>query len=242
MLIDSSGFTIFHPEANNQYKHIAQLEEDIASDLIHHLNSRNKQPIRTCHDFAWKRQYDTWHLDIDNNINGGFYQVIPFSNTNLLLIIRYLEVDSTPRTCDSCPTLQYNINLTNHANEGTPECVRNDPTLCNCPCQSALDFDPCQNLFNTETQYPICSKPVFAEYGHVNMTHNHVILSECFPVDCALFGMEFECRLRSECDWFPDVSRDDGKCLPKGTVVDVNEEESGGAGEGSKGGGSGETF
>ena len=227
MLIDRSGFAIYHPAANRNYSHIAQLEPEIAFNLQTRMSNINKPAIHKCDDFAWKKQYITWYLDIQQLIDETFYQLIPFDKTNLFLIIRDIDAPMAPKECDSCSVTSYDVIIEANPNEDdvlTPECERVDSQTCNCPCHSLLNYEPCENRFNFdqrfegEERYPVCSRPVFPNRTTSTVTVGVGALSACFPVNCSMYVTEFDCRLRTDCDWFPEHSRGGVTCFLKGTV------------------------
>ena len=148
MLIDNNGFLVYHPDANFQYKHLIQLEPEVADSLIALGHMQQAQ----CKDFAWKVEYYTWKVSINTGVQTrqAFYEIIDIEATNIFLIVIDVEAvgRTRPKTCYSCTPGEY-------TNNTIMECERvNNPShRCQCPCNSPLDYVSCENNFN-EVKFP----------------------------------------------------------------------------------------
>ena len=138
MLVDNNGFLVYHPDANFQYKHLIQLEPEVADSLIALGHMQQAQ----CKDFAWKVEYYTWKVSINTGVQTRqqFYEILEIQKTNVFLIIIdvQLENDVSQISCDSCFSGDYE--------NDTMKCERLDGR-CHCPCTSPLNYISCKNQF-----------------------------------------------------------------------------------------------
>ena len=191
MLVDNNGFLVYHPDANFQYKHLIQLEPEVADSLIALGHMQQAQ----CKDFAWKVEYYTWKVSIntDEDTRLPFYEIIDIEKTNIHLIVVNLELlqnIDTP-TCSDCPSGVYGSERNVCENQQARH-------SCQCPCHNPLSYVSCENQFNEESNdYAICTSSV----SHQFSCSQAIAPSTCYDVTCDLFGDEFECEYRVECNW-----------------------------------------
>ena len=199
MLVDSNGFLIYHPTTEAHYRHLIQAEPEIADDLIDADILRDFQ----CNDFAWKLEYNTWKLVMEEQQTryGSFYNIAPIIDTNIFLIARDRRANAISAVCMSCKAGSYS------GGSLTEECRRRDG--CNCPCHSRLDYEPCTNTFNMEaTQaHPVCTNatPQFMSCAEapVLAPNDVTVPAQCFTVECTEYTNEYDCGFRVECSWCP---------------------------------------
>ena len=107
MLVDNNGFLVYHPDANFQYKHLIQLEPEVADSLIALGHMQQAQ----CKDFAWKVEYYTWKVSIntDEDTRQSFYEIIEIENTNIFVIVVKINAlkNTRPKTSYSCLSEAY---------------------------------------------------------------------------------------------------------------------------------------
>ena len=151
MLVDNNGFLVYHPDANFQYKHLIQLEPEVADSLIALGHMQQAQ----CKDFAWKVEYYTWKVSIntDEDTRPPFYKIFAIENTNVFIVVINLEElrESEKKTSDCCLSGTY-------WNEATLDCKIENENRCNkCPCNARLKYIICENAFDeVSIQLIIC--------------------------------------------------------------------------------------
>ena len=140
MLVDNNGFLVYHPDANFQYKHLIQLEPEVADSLM----ALGHMVRMQCKDFAFKTQYYTWRVQLQagRDTRQSFFEILDIAKTNVFVVVVDVEAkrNTQRKVFDSCLSGAYgNV---------TDECERVDLVGLRCPCNSLLEYNSCENTFN----------------------------------------------------------------------------------------------
>lgn len=198
MIVDTNGFMIYHPQASNQYKHIIQVEPDIATDLI----NQDIMIQSSCVDFAWKLQYNTWKVSLLSEKRERAYSISPVAKTNIFVIIRDTSEHIESQICASCNDGSYTIG------QATSECNRSGPKVCNCPCHSQLEYEACHNSFSDDViSHSRCTNATSQFMAKCIPIHQEptvvveVASPQCYQSNCQEYTDMHECRFRLQCSW-----------------------------------------
>lgn len=225
-MIDASGFIVYHPVIEmsllDKHYHIAEYEPVILTTLIY----RGLIKQMGCTDYAWKRTYQTWKMDmlepLDLHDEYPYIFISRILQSNLYICIKDKQQILSPDTCESCNP--YDIK----------RCTRYHQERCHCPCYDYVKFEHCTNTFNGEnTDHPCLATPT---YGNGQISIHFSTKPVCFHQSCSNLVSAWDCALMQSCLWcFTNVDQEVMSCnynvncietsltttteLPKGTWI-----------------------
>lgn len=191
MVLDESGFLVYHPDYLENppvsAAHISQIELDLATIINGKLQESGG--VEECSDFAWKHSYKTWNLTVlEENVhetlqNGQEYFVSKRddkSNTFLAIVSASVSYNSARSfTIYHCPS--------------------SGPV--SAPCYQDLEYNPCKQTFTDSAVMRLCSRK------SVSINESEVIIpavqgAACFSVCCSTISSQQDCQLYgSHCHW-----------------------------------------
>ena len=210
--MDQDAFIIYHP---------AMLEKDLAeqqtlvlpdldNEFATYLLREGYIETTKCHDFAWRKTYQTYKVNIRQRVYHGQDRSVfiePINGTNTFLIIKTNSDDKLKSPANFC--------LVN--NNTAQACSSVDGRVC--PCFNNIQFDNCENSFpeNMHEDVSGCSRGVYDE-AQIHSTVNQSELSAatpCFDYSCDVLSVSWRCGLTAACAWCADQCTAEADCVTK---------------------------
>ena len=174
---------------------------DVDADTTRFLLLNDYMTSQRCNDFAWKKQYLTYHVTLQETIDSldrdPWLYIAPIDDTNVFLVIkRKSRVSDQSRGCPrSC--LQQNPFETT--------CQAETKETCSCPCYENIPYNNCENRFqqqNDDTASP-CSVSLVGtnQVLYVNSDSVSSPIPPCFLYNCDNMTDAWRCELTGNCEW-----------------------------------------
>ena len=154
-----------------------------------------------CNDFAWKKQYLTYHVTLQETIDSldrdPWLYIAPINDTNVFLVIRHkTKVSERKRVC---------LRLCLQQNPFQTTCQATAMASCSCPCYENIPYDYCENRFlqaDDDAASPCSVRLVDTKHIlYVNNSAASTSIRQCFNYTCDVMADAWRCELTGTCEW-----------------------------------------
>eukprot|EP00117_Sycon_ciliatum_P047149 scpid21407/ scgid4711/ VWFA and cache domain-containing protein 1 len=211
MLLDSSGYLVFHPSflsasANPEWVHLGHEEPQVMETLLNTGVLRKKSCVRydTFSRYSYFRvTMPTGQTEVSSSYpcqdpvahgTSVNFKVMHIANTNMYLAVVSTSCPYRPRTLSSCPCPVRN---------GLGQCQTSEILQsCECPCVRGVDYFPCNNSFpGSIAVSDVCPAEIVALPVVPRKPDKVTKLEKCFNGRCSNITSSRTCQATVGCAW-----------------------------------------